>query len=85
MYLAWLKKPLYGYYFFYVLSVGYLFFNSYGYVHQYIFPEKTWLIAPVTFINYLLLLALNTGLMSEMLELRRHLPRTDRVTGELLT
>jgi len=77
MYLAWLKKPLYGYYFFYVLSIGYLFFNTYGYVHQYILPEKTWLIAPVTFINFLLLMVLNTGLMSEILELRRHLPRTD--------
>ncbi len=78
LYWFWFRKALYGYYFFYVLSIGFLFFSSYGYARQYLWPETTWLIAPGTFINFLLLMALTIGLMSEMLELHRHLPRTDR-------
>jgi two-component system, sensor histidine kinase LadS len=77
LYLIWFRKKLYVYYFFYIISVGYLFINSYGYAHHYIMTEKTWLIAPVTVINFLLLVALNTLLLSEMLELRNNLPRTD--------
>ncbi len=79
LYLVWFKKRLYLYYFLYVISVGYLFSNTYGYVHLYFLTDKTWLIAPLTFINYLLLLVLNTALMTEMLELRKNLPRTDRL------
>jgi|GEM_PF-2500631 len=79
LYWFWFRKALYGYYFFYVLSIGYLFFSAYGYAHQYIWPETTWLIAPSTFINFLLLQILTIGLMSEMLELPRHFPRIDRI------
>ncbi len=79
LYWVRLRKALYGYYSFYVFALLVMFAENHGYLFQYLLTENPWLSLAIFRLDLALLIAMGAGFFSEILELGRRLPRTDRL------